>query len=197
MMTTANKVTLLRILLIPPFLYCMLELRESGREALRWVGLGIFALAAAMDGVDGFIARRFHQRSELGAVLDPLADKLLLVSAVVVLSLPHSHLAPLPRWFALAVLSRDVLAVIGLAVVHFMVGRVSLRPRWTGKTATVLQMATVLWTMLGWPVGIQGWLAGAAALLTLVSGIQYGWDGVRRVDRTDRAMPADRPHGAG
>lgn len=181
MMTTANKVTLLRILLIPPFLYCMLELRDSGREALRWAGLGIFALASAMDGVDGFIARRFNQRSELGAVLDPLADKLLLVSAVVVLSLPHSHLATLPRWFALAVLSRDVLAVIGLAVVHFMVGRISIRPRWTGKTATVLQMATLLWTMLRGPVPLRDAFAAAAAVLTLVSGLQYAWDGLRRV----------------
>ncbi len=179
MMTTANKVTLLRILLIPPFLYCMLEHRVTGHESLRWAGLFIFALAAAMDGVDGFIARRFNQRSELGAVLDPLADKLLLVSAVVVLSLPQPHLTPLPRWFALAVLSRDVLAVIGLAVVHFMVGRVLIRPRWTGKTATVLQMATLTWTMLRWPASVQAWLAAGAAVLTLVSGIQYGWDGMR------------------
>ena len=193
MMTTANKVTLLRILLIPPFIYCMLELRDSGRETLRWTGLGFFALAAALDGVDGFIARRFNQRSELGAVLDPLADKLLLVSAVVVLSLPHSHLVPLPRWFALAVLSRDVLAVIGLAVVHFMVGRVALRPRWTGKTATVLQMATALWTMLGWLVEVQGWLAGSATILTLVSGIQYGWDGMRRVERPEKPERARTP----
>ena len=189
MMTTANKVTLFRILLIPPFLYSMLELRHSGNEALRWAGLGLFALAAAMDGVDGFIARRFNQRSELGAVLDPLADKLLLVSAVIVLSLPHSHLATLPLWFALAVLSRDVLAVIGLGVVHFMVGRVALRPRWTGKTATVLQMAALLWTMLRWPVVARDALAAAAALLTLVSGLQYAWDGMGRVGAAQGTGP--------
>jgi CDP-diacylglycerol--glycerol-3-phosphate 3-phosphatidyltransferase len=192
MMTTANKVTLLRILLIPPFIYCMLMLRVSGQESLRWAGLGFFAMAALLDGVDGFIARRFHQRSELGAVLDPLADKLLLVSAVVVLSLPHSNLATLPLWFALAVLSRDVLAVIGLGVVHFMVGRVALRPRWTGKTATVLQMVAVLWTMLRWPLATRDAFAAGAAVLTLVSGLQYAWDGLRRVGAGTEAMDGRR-----
>ena len=193
MMTTANKVTLLRILLIPPFIHAMLELRESGSESMRWIGLGLFAVAALLDGVDGFIARRFHQRSELGAVLDPLADKLLLVSAVVTLSLSHTHLTPLPRWFLLAILSRDVLAVIGLAVVHFMVGRVSLRPRWTGKTATVLQMATVLWTLLRWPTPFQTTLAAAASILTLVSGLQYGWDGIRKVGTDPKPSPPAPP----
>ena len=78
-MTTANKITVLRILLVPFFIYLLLEYREVGEEWRRWAALGCFAVAAVLDGVDGFIARRFHQKSELGAVLDPLADKLLLV----------------------------------------------------------------------------------------------------------------------
>ena len=129
-MTTANKVTALRILLIPPFIYFMLEYRDTGEAWARVTGMVVFGTVALLDGVDGFIARRFNQRSELGAILDPLADKLLLVSAVIVLSLTNAHLHTLPGWFALAILSRDVLAVIGLAVVHFTVGRVRLRPRW-------------------------------------------------------------------
>jgi cardiolipin synthase len=189
-MTTANKVTALRILLIPPFIYFMLEFRDSGDAWARVAGMAVFATAALLDGVDGFIARRFNQRSELGAVLDPLADKLLLVSAVIVLSLTNAHLHTLPRWFALAILSRDVLAVIGLAVVHFTVGRVQLRPRWTGKTATVLQMATVIWTLLRWPVPGQTWLAGAGAVLTLVSGLQYGWDALLRLGESPRSAPS-------
>jgi CDP-diacylglycerol--glycerol-3-phosphate 3-phosphatidyltransferase len=188
-MTTANKVTALRILLIPPFIYLMLEFRDSGEPWARLSGMVAFGTAALLDGVDGFIARRFNQRSELGAILDPLADKLLLVSAVIVLSLSNDHLHTLPRWFALAILSRDVLAVIGLAVVHFTVGRVRLRPRWTGKTATVLQMATVIWTLLHLPVTGQTWFAGVAAFLTLISGLQYGWDGLKRLGESPESAP--------
>ena len=82
-MTTANKITIVRILLVPFFVVEVLYYMETGNAAHRWIALVSFAVAAVCDGVDGVIARRFNQRSELGAILDPLADKLLLVSGVV------------------------------------------------------------------------------------------------------------------
>ena len=88
-MTTANKVTIVRILLIPVFVVQILYYFRTGAEVHRFVGLLCFAAAAILDGVDGYIARRYNQRSELGAILDPLADKLLLVSGIVLLS-PHA-----------------------------------------------------------------------------------------------------------
>ena len=82
-MTTANKVTILRILLIPFFVVQVLYYVKNGNELHRLLAILSFAVAAICDGVDGYIARRYNQRSELGAILDPLADKLLLVSGIV------------------------------------------------------------------------------------------------------------------
>lgn len=193
-MTTANKITVFRILLIPAFVDQILEFRDDGQEWHRWLALAAFGIVALLDGVDGYVARRFNQRSELGAVLDPLADKLLLVSAVVTLSLTHTHLDRIPRWMVLLVLSRDVLLVMGLGLIHFTVGAAKVRPRWTGKTATVLQMATVLWTLLQWPRAAQVWLAAAATALTAVSGLQYVWDGMRQLAASPRSSAS--PPGA-
>ena len=84
-MTTANKITILRTLLVPFFVVETIDYMETGKELSRVMAVVSFAVAAISDGVDGFIARRFNQRSELGAVLDPLADKLLLVSGIILL----------------------------------------------------------------------------------------------------------------
>jgi len=193
-MTTANKITVLRILLVPFFIYLLLEYREAGEEWRRWAALGCFAVAAALDGVDGFIARRFHQKSELGAVLDPLADKLLLVSALIMLGLQNSRLNPLPLWLNLTVISRDVLLVLGLGLIHFTVGSARVRPKWTGKCATVTQMSLVIWCLLKWSPTLQNYLAAGATLLTAVSGIQYIWDGLSQLSASPRsaATPGQR-----
>ncbi len=101
--------------------------------------------------MDGYVARRYNQRSELGAILDPLADKLLLVSGIVVLSFDHApYLASIPLWLTGTIIGRDILILIGMVVIHLMVGKVKVRPRIVGKVATVLQMVVVLWIMLKW-----------------------------------------------
>ena len=190
-MTLANKITILRILLIPLFIFELLGYRSTGEEWQRWLALSAFGLAAVLDGVDGFVARRFHQQSELGAVLDPTADKLLLVSSVILLSLTHTHLEPLPLWFGVTILSRDVLQSLGALAVYYAVGRVRVRPRWTGKVATVLQMAVVLWAMLKLPAAWQYWIAAAAAVGTAISGLQYLFDGMQQLSSSplSRAAP--------
>lgn len=193
-MTTANKVTVLRILLVPFFIFLLISYGTDGLEWQRWLALVCFALAAVLDGVDGFIARRFHQKSELGAILDPLADKLLLVSALVVLGMDRQRFNPLPLWLNATVISRDVLLVMGLAVIHFTVGAVRVRPRWTGKVATVLQMSVALWCLLQFPARWQLYLAVAAALLTAISGLQYVWDGVRQLSSSPRSAPNPDQH---
>ncbi len=188
-MTTANKVTVLRILLVPFFIFLLLAYRQSGDELQRWGALGCFALVAILDGVDGFIARRYHQKSELGAVLDPLADKLLLVSALIMLGLDHQRLNPLPVWLNFTVITRDVLLVLGLGIIHFTVGETKVRPRWTGKCATVFQMTAVVWCLLKWSAEIQQTIAAVATILTAVSGIQYLWDGLRQLSASPRSGP--------
>ena len=150
-MTTANKITILRILLIPFFVVEVLYYTKEGHEVHRLLAILCFALAAICDGVDGYVARRYNQRSELGAILDPLADKLLLVSGIVVLSFDHSpYLESVPLWLTGTIIGRDILILIGMVVIQLMVGKVKVRPRIIGKVATVLQMVVVLWIMLKW-----------------------------------------------
>lgn len=192
-MTTANKITIFRILLIPLFIFELLGYRSTGAEWQRWLALSAFGLAAILDGVDGYVARRFQQRSELGAVLDPAADKLLLVSAVILLSLTRTHLEPLPLWFGVTILSRDVLVSLGSLVVYYTLGRISVRPRWTGKVATVLQMAVLLWAMLKLPAQAQYWIAALAALCTGISGLQYVLDGMQQLSSSPLSQAVKSP----
>src|SRR5262249_42292033 len=150
-MTTANKVTIFRILLIPFFVVEILYYVKTGDELHRFLGTSSFALAAVCDGVDGYIARRYNQRSELGAILDPLADKLLLVSGIVLLSFDHRpYFQPIPLWLTGTVIGRDILLLVGLIVIQMMVGKVAVKPRILGKIATVSQMVVVLWILLKW-----------------------------------------------
>ena len=200
-MTTANKITVGRILLIPVFIYLLLQHREHGEDWQRWAALGCFALAAVLDGVDGFVARRFHQISELGTILDPLADKLLLVSAIILLSKDHSPwLGQMPLWLTGTILGRDAVLLLGTGLIHFMVGKVQVKPRMSGKVATVFQMATVLWLLLGWDKS-QGqgahWCAicaVTAAICTGVSGMLYVWDGVRQLSLHPSSSPKANKH---
>src|SRR5438552_7584781 len=108
-MTTANKITILRILLIPFFVVEAIYYVRTGNELHRLLAILSFAVAAICDGVDGYIARRYNQRSELGAILDPLADKLLLVSGIVVLSFDWPYFDTFPLWLTVTIIGRDIL----------------------------------------------------------------------------------------
>ncbi len=191
-MTTANKVTILRMLLIPFFVVEVLYYVRTGNESYRFVALLCFAVAAICDGVDGYIARRYNQWSELGTILDPLADKLLLVSGIVLLSFDHSpYLAQIPLWITGTIIGRDLLILAGLIVIQFTVGKVKIRPHLTGKIATVLQMTMVLWALLKWDSAwLNVWTLGAA-VFTGTSGFFYVWEGVRQLG----AHPASLPSG--
>lgn len=154
-MTTANRITIARMLLIP--VYVVLALAYGGsvargtpEEGLRWAALGVFVAAAASDGLDGWIARRFDQRSRLGAILDPLADKALVLAAVVTLSLvdwgPDGW--RLPAWFAGLVVGRDALILIGIGALKLARRSPEIRPHWSGKACTFLLMFALGWVML-------------------------------------------------
>ncbi|HLH55393.1 MAG TPA: CDP-alcohol phosphatidyltransferase family protein [Verrucomicrobiae bacterium] len=195
-MTTANKITIFRILLIPFFVVEILYYVRAGHELHRYLGIGSFFVAAACDGVDGYVARHFNQRSELGAILDPLADKLLLVSGIVLLSFDHvPYLRTVPLWFTGTIIGRDILLLAGLIVIQITVGKVRVRPRVMGKIATVLQMIVVLWVLVKWN---EQWLiawALAAAICTAISGLLYLWDGTRQL--SDHPASSPTPPGGG
>lgn len=193
-MTTANKITILRILLIPFFVVEVLYFMKTGIEMHRVLAMIAFGVAAGCDAVDGFIARHYNQRSELGAVLDPLADKLLLVSGVVLFSLDNPYLGSIPLWLTVTIIGRDLLLLIGLLVTQMMIGKVQVRPRAVGKVATVLQMLCIVWILLRLDRGMGArwfvaWTYGAA-IFTGVSGLLYIWDGMKQLGTHPSSSPA-------
>lgn len=198
--TTANKVTIGRILLIPLFVVEVLYYVKTANELHRLAALITFTTAAVLDGVDGFIARHYNQRSELGTILDPLADKLLLVSGVVLLSFDHQPLlGQLPIWLAGTIIGRDVVILAGMVVIQMTVGKVTARPHVIGKVATVLQMISVLWVLLKWDAALgPNWLllwTASAAVLTGISGILYVRDGVRQLSKSPHSSASPPPPG--
>jgi CDP-diacylglycerol--glycerol-3-phosphate 3-phosphatidyltransferase len=196
-MTTANKITILRIFLVPFFIVQLLVYVESGDEWHRLLAVLSFAAAAFGDALDGYVARRYNQHSELGAILDPLADKLLLVSGVVILSLPHQpYFDRLPLWLVATIISRDMLLLMGMVVIHYACGKVIVRPHFIGKMATVLQMNSVLWVLLKWNKDwLQVWTIGAA-VCTGVSGVFYVLYGVRQLSTSPSSAASPKQSGA-
>lgn len=188
-MTTANKVTIFRILFIPAFIVEIAYYYKSGDETDRILGLLCFAVTAILDGVDGYIARRYHQKSELGAILDPLADKLLLVSGVVLLSLPigRQYIVTIPLWLTATIISRDMVQLIGFLLLHLMSGKVVVHPRVVGKIATVLQMILVLWTLLKWNEKWLSFWVMATGIFTAISGLLYVLDGMVQLNASPRS----------
>jgi len=190
-MTTANKITLVRILMIPAFVLMAIYYGESIKrgEPLEWqryLAIFIFLVAAASDGLDGYIARRYNQRSALGVILDPIADKGLLLSGIITLSISNwSDVDPqygqFPTWFPVLVISRDAVIVIGSAVLHLLNGKVRVQPSWTGKVATFLQMTAIAWVMLQITFIPLIYVVVAAGLFTFISGVIYVMDGFRQL----------------
>ena len=175
--TLPNFITLVRLAALPFFLVCL----GDGRFG---IALGIFVAAGLSDGVDGFLARRFDMKSALGAYLDPIADKLLLMSSYLFLAIP-SYPAPVkvPVWLAVMVLSRDfLLLLVGLLLI-LTSGKKRFPPSWAGKVTTVTQIITVLFVLCAniwdWPREVLLIAFGATASVTVVSGFDY----VHRVAR--------------
>ena len=170
MLTLANRLTILRILLVPVITVLLLY-RQIG------AALAVFLLAGVTDGLDGFIARARRQKTTLGMVLDPLADKVLLTSTVVVLTI----LKELPRWFAVILVSRDVILVGGAMIVYMFMGKMAFPPSRLGKVTTGFQIATVLLAMLDNLVPVFEPTILPVALVTLaltvVSGLEYVYRG--------------------
>jgi len=196
-MTTANKITIVRILLIPIFVWLTLDYirnfqRDLNREWERILACLLFATAAISDGVDGYIARRYKQKTELGAFLDPLADKALLVSAMILLSVRFKDGTPfalLPLWFPILVISRDLMLLTGTVLIHMLAGKMVPRPRFVGKCATLFQMITLGWVLLKIDRPPYEWPLYAAGFFTLISGIWYIFDGVKQLGAHEAKKP--------
>jgi cardiolipin synthase len=178
-LTTANQLTILRIIFIPVFIFFL-------TDGSNGMAFGIFVAAGITDIVDGIIARRFRQKTSIGTVLDPLADKLLMVTSIVILSLPQMGFANvLPRWLTILLISRDVLMMTIALVIVLMVGWRWFKPSIWGKASTVAQVATVLAVLYcnwrGEPVSQLKALYYITGGMTAFSGLHYLVTGRDRV----------------
>ncbi len=197
-MTTANKITVVRILMIPMFVTLAIYYGDSIQrgdpvEWQRFAAIFVFLLAAVSDGLDGYVARRYNQRSPLGVYLDPIADKGLLLSGVITLSLTNwndvdPQYGKFPLWFPILVITRDAVILVGAVILHLLIGeKMRVKPHWTGKVATVCQMVAIGWVMLQFRFISLFLVVIVAGVFTFVSGIVYVTDGVRQLQAEGHA----------
>ncbi len=175
-MNLPNFLTLTRILLVPFFVVAV------AYGSYPWA-IGVFFAAGITDGLDGLFARSLGQKTRLGAVLDPVADKLLLTSAYITLGVLHR----IPFWLTLVVVSRDVIIALGILVILLLGFRYEIRPRMVSKATTVCQIVTVLTVLCAQicRVGPRCLITGLyllTALLTIVSGLYYLYLGIKIVN---------------
>lgn len=180
-MNFANKITIFRILLVPFFIASILYYGEA-RPYFRFIALAIFGLASLTDAVDGGIARSRGQVTELGIVLDPMADKLLIASAFISLSVIKNIPQDLriPAWAVLIVLSRDIIIILGSIIIHLLKGKLSIRPSLLGKVTTFFQMVAILAILAIFRY--HRFFIYPAAFFTILSGIDYIWRGSRQLN---------------
>ncbi|MFZ5864120.1 MAG: CDP-diacylglycerol--glycerol-3-phosphate 3-phosphatidyltransferase [Nitrospirota bacterium] len=171
-MNIPNALTLLRILLVPLFVGLVLYGHLS-------TALVVFLVAGLTDALDGLIARLLNQQTTLGRYLDPLADKLLLVAAFVVLSVGGF----VPLWVTIIVVSRDIIISVGSLVLHLFREQPDIAPTLMGKATTVLQLVYILAVLAGTTMPLPGWVIlvslGGVSVLTVASGLHYLIRGVQ------------------
>lgn len=166
-MTTASKITLIRVAMIPFFLVTM-YLSQGTANVWMFVSLAIFIIASLTDFLDGYIARKYHQISDFGKFMDPLADKLLTIAAMAM----FCEWGTFPAWALMIVLTREF-AVSGLRMVAGPKGKV-IAAGWSGKVKTASTMIGLCVWMAFPTVGLLGWLVtGLIVATTLYSGVEY------------------------
>ena len=179
-----NRITMARMLLVPAFVILVLNIYRA--SFLRYLALGLFAMMAAADAADGALARRLHQATRLGALLDPIADKLLLSTAFILLGLQAVVSGwlkwPIPDWLVVAVISRDLFILLGCAVVYFWSGMLKIAPTRLGKQTTAAQMLLVMVTFITPDLPTQVAEAVSGGLWVVVAALTIGsWLGYIRV----------------
>jgi cardiolipin synthase len=190
-----NRISILRLLLVAPFV--ILLMNHPHWAYGRYVALAIFVVMALSDLLDGLLARRLNARTRLGAILDPLADKALIICAVILLSLPDSAVAAarLPNYVVVAIVGKDLWVVGGFVVVYLVTDRFRVRPTALGKVCTVSQLAMVVAVLIApdlnrlkadWGSALvlgMGWLAAGLSVLAVISYTRLGLSFVVREDK--------------
>ncbi len=172
MMNLANKITISRIILTPFFITAIVYSKMN-------IALAFFILAVISDALDGFIARTRGQKTILGTILDPVADKVLLISAFICLAL-IKNLPPalkLPPYVPIIIISRDAIIVLGSIIIHVVKGDVKIEPSIWGKVTTFFQMMTIVGILVRFEYSEFVWVT--ATVFTIISGIDYMLKGSR------------------
>jgi CDP-diacylglycerol--glycerol-3-phosphate 3-phosphatidyltransferase/cardiolipin synthase len=185
LMTWATRITIFRIVLIPVFIGLMVTYGDTVTgghpvEAWRYAAIGVFVIASLSDALDGYLARNWNQRSALGALLDPVADKLLLLAVLITFGIIPPRYFPV--WFTVIILSRDALLLLGYFVVKHFLHQVEVRPHWSGKLSTFftfLAIAAVLFQAqrLVW------WLCLLGAFFAVICTVIYVRQGLAMLSR--------------
>ncbi|MCE5278903.1 MAG: CDP-alcohol phosphatidyltransferase family protein [Planctomycetaceae bacterium] len=207
-----NRISLLRLLLVAPFIVLLLSQGDDGWPWARHVAIAIFVVMAVSDMVDGILARRLQQKTRLGAILDPLADKILIISSVLVLSQPAKAVpdAMLPNWVVVAVVGKDLWIVIGFLVVYLVTDKLRAEPSISGKASTMAQLLMVGFVLVApeldaaapglalgkWIVRV---LMYAVAVLAALAVISYTRKGLRTIAQHQKPLENhrathDQPH---
>lgn len=169
-MNIANKISTFRILSVPFFIACLVYYTAQ-RTYLKDLALAIFILGVVSDGLDGFIARKAKIQSKAGLILDPLGDKLLLMSAFIFLSPMSKMELVFPLWVCFIVISRDLIIIMGAVIIYMVKQTIDVYPTRWGKLTTTFQMLSVVCVLLQWRLSALIWWP--AVILTIISGIDY------------------------
>lgn len=173
-MNIPNNISLFRVILAPVFVI-LLSYYSPEKNFFHFASIGVFLVACATDGIDGYLARRLGQKTTLGSYLDPIADKLLLMSGFLSLSLMN-NLPPsmrIPAWVAIPVIARDIIILIGSTMVFLLTGSLKAQPLLIGKITTVFQMLTLLFSLTAAPETMRLVLFVSTVALTVLSGAWY------------------------
>ena len=189
-LTIPNLLTFMRMALIPAFASMLFYGHYK-------MGLAFFVIAGITDGIDGFFARRFKQETELGTIIDPIADKLLMTTAFVILSLPNvlpqvRHL-PVPFWVTVTVIGRDILILMVATAITVFTGFRGFKPSLLGKLSTLVQVLAVTLILISAVTGLSFYLPTTYTIVTLfafLSGVHYVFQVARLMNEAQRPSEA-------
>ncbi|MCK5306840.1 MAG: CDP-alcohol phosphatidyltransferase family protein [Candidatus Omnitrophica bacterium] len=179
-MTLANKITSIRIMLTPFFILALINYSPQ-KDFLRFIALGIFAVSAFTDFLDGYVARRFNQETASGRVLDVVADKIFLITAFVLLSLLLKLPLNVPVWVAVVIIGRDAVVILSIFIFHIITKRLYILPDITGKLSIAVEMLVIIAVLLNFKHSFVIW--NLAVALACLSGIKYLVSGIRLVKK--------------
>ena len=207
-MSWPNRITVLRLLLIAPFVMAMLHINDPQYTPwARYAAIAMFLIMAVSDAIDGFLARKYNSVTHLGAFLDPLADKLLIVCACLLLA-AESTAVPgmvLPDLIVVIIIAKDLYTVLGFLMIYLITSEMKIVPVTIGKLSTILQISLVA-SILIWPdiepvlpqfghvIVVLWWSAAAAAILTVIIYTRNGSRYIAEFEHRQRAISKAKNH---